>query len=154
MHERILLIVIGGTQPAWSPDDTQIVFSTCRGADCGIFKASSLGGDGGTLVIGELGSSPAWSPDGKRIVYQADADDVKQIFIVNADGTGKKQITAGTVPHVGAQWSPDGSTIFYCSPEGGAWGVWKMNADGSKAVKLANDVPPVEWAYERLAVSR
>jgi Tol biopolymer transport system component len=147
-------IVIGGTQPAWSPDDTQIVFSTCRGSDCGIFKASSAGGDAGTKVIGELGSCPAWSPSGNKIVYQADADGVKQLFVVNADGTGKKQLTSGTVPHVGAQWSRDGATIFYRSPEGGSWGIWRMNADGTNPKKIANDVIPVEWAYERLALSR
>lgn len=147
-------IVIGGRQPAWSPDDSQIAFTSCRGSDCGIFKASSAGGDSGKLVIGELASNPAWSPSGDKILYQADADNVKQLFVVNADGTGKKQLTSGLVPHVGAQWSPDGTAIFYRSPEGGTWGIWKMNADGSNPVKLANDVQPVDWAYERLALGK
>jgi Tol biopolymer transport system component len=147
-------IVSGGTQPSWSPDDTMIAFATCRGADCGIFKASSNGGDAGTKVIGELGSNPAWSPDGGKILYQADADGVKQLFVVNADGSGKKQLSTGTVPHVGAQWSFDGTTIFYRAPEGGSWGIWKMNADGTNPAKIVNDVMPVEWAYERLALGK
>jgi hypothetical protein len=29
-----------------------------------------------------------------------------------------------------------------------------MNADGSGQVKLKGDVEPVDWAYERLAVTR
>jgi len=76
------------------------------------------------------------------------------LFIVNVDGTGKKQLTSGTVPHVGAQWSPDGSAIYYRSPEGGSWGIWRMNADGSNPTRIANDVQPVDWAYERLALSK
>ena len=145
-------IVVGGSQPSWSPDDKQIVFSTCRGADCGIFIASSLGGDAGTKVIWELGSNPAWSPDGRRIVYQAEADGVKQLYTINPDGTGKKQLTNNTSIHVGAQWSPDGGAIIYRSTEGGSWGIWRMNADGANPVKLSNDMPAVDWAYERVAV--
>lgn len=147
-------IVIGGELPSWSPDDSQIAFSSCRGSDCGILIASSLGGDSGRLIVGELGTNPAWSPDGRKIVYQAEADKVKHLFVINADGTGKKQLTSGTAHHVGAQWSPDGYFIFYRSPEGGSWCIWRMNADGTSPVKLVCDVHPVDWAFERLAVSK
>ncbi len=108
-----------------------------------------------TMVVGGLGSSPAWSPDGKKIVYQADTDGIKQLFVVAPDGTGKKQLTSGTMSHVGAQWSPDGSTIFYRAQEtNGNWSIWKMNADGSNPRQVANDYPPVDWAYERLALGK
>ncbi len=147
-------IVVGGSMPSWSPNDQQIAFADCRGSDCGILRAGSLGGDEGTLIVKELGTDPAWSPDGNKIVYQADVDSIKQLFVVNIDGTGKKQLTRGTAPHVDAAWSPDGSTIFYRSPQSGDWGIWKMNADGSGQVKIIGNVEPVDWAYERLAVTR
>lgn len=147
-------IVIGGTQPSWSPDDKQIVFSACRGPDCGIYRASSTGGDIGTPVTIDLGSNPAWSPRGTQIVYQADVDGVKQLFVVNVDGTGKRQLTWGTQPRVGAQWSPDGTAIYYRALEEGMWSIWRMNADGSNPTRLISDVPPVDWAYERLALGR
>lgn len=147
-------MVIGGSMPSWSPNDQQIAFADCRGSDCGILKAGSLGGDGGTMIAKELGTNPAWSPDGNKIVYQAEVDSIKQLLIVNPDGSGKKQLTTGAAPHVGAAWSPDGGAIFYRSPEGGNWGIWRMNADGSGQTKLLGDVTPVDWAYERLAVTR
>ncbi|HEX9074718.1 MAG TPA: hypothetical protein VF932_03025 [Anaerolineae bacterium] len=146
-------IVAGGSMPSFSPDDKELVFHTCQSGTCGIYKASTSGGPL-TLVVGEMGGNPSWSPDGKRILYHADTDTVKQIFVINADGTGKKQITAGTVPHVDPHWSPDGNLVYYRSPEGGSWGIWRMNADGSNAAQITPSGPPVDWAYERLAVSR
>ncbi len=146
-------IVVGGSMPSWSPDDQQLVFQTCRGGNCGIYKVSASGGEP-VMVVGEMGGNPSWSPDGKKIVYHADTDTVKQIFVINVDGSGKKQITAGTIPHADPVWSSDGSVIYYRSPEGGSWGIWRMNADGSNPSKIAESGPPVDWAYERLAVSR
>lgn len=147
-------IIIGGSTPSWSNDASRIAFGSCRGADCGLLVANSLGGDAGKLIAGEFGAAPAWSPDGTKIVYQAETDQVKHLFIINPDGTGKKQLTSGTAHQVGAQWSPDGTTIFYRSSEGGNWGIWKMNANGTNPIKLVGDATPPDWAFERVAVGR
>ncbi len=142
-----------GWSPSWSPDDKFIVFQTCRGAQCGIFRISSAGGDAVPISTDD-GGLPAWSPDGKRILYQKDVDGVKQLFVMDADGSNKKQLTRGNVLNVSANWSPDGNFIFYRSPQGGQWGIWRMNADGSNPVRIANDMPPGDWPYDRIAVTR
>jgi TolB protein len=142
-----------GWSPSWSPDDSFVVFQTCRGSGCGIFRAPSAGGDA-TPIITDDGGLAAISPNGRTIVYQKDVDGVKQLFVISLDGSGKKQLTTGTALHVAANWSPDGNFIFYRSPEGGQWGIWRMNADGSSPVKLANDMPPGDWPYDRIAVSK
>ncbi len=141
-----------GFSPYWTPDDTQIIFVTCRGSGCGIYKVGSGGGDA-IPIITDDGGLPAMSPDGKRILYQKD-DGQKQLFIINSDGSGKQQLTSGAALHVSANWSPDGNFIFYRSPEGGQWGIWRMNADGSNPVKIANDMPPGDWPYDRIAITK
>jgi hypothetical protein len=142
-----------GQSPSWSPDDTELVFDTCRGNNCGIYKGNSGGGEA-IPVIADGGGLPAWSPDGKKIAYQAEIDGQKQIYVINPDGSGKKQLTSGAAMHVGPTWSADGQYIYYRSPEGGSWGIWRMNADGSGPVKLIGDVPPVNAGQERIAVTR
>ncbi len=87
-------------------------------------------------------------------MYQKDVDGPKQLFLINSDGSGKKQLTSGSAIHSSANWSPDGNFIFYRSPEGGQWGIWRMNADGSNPVKIANDMPPGDWPYDRIAVTK
>jgi len=58
---------------------------------------------------------PVWSPDGKTIAFssnRAGPANVGQIYIINPDGSGLHQLTAG--PHSLAQpsWSQDGQRIF------------------------------------------
>lgn len=142
-----------GESPSWSPDDTMLAFHTCRGSNCGIYKGSINGGDAIPIVTDD-GGLPAWSPDGKWIVYQKDVDGQKQLFLISPEGSGKRQLTSGPAMHVDAAWSPDGGYIFYRTPEGGSWGIWRMNVDGSNRVKLIDNVPPVNWPYERLSISR
>jgi Tol biopolymer transport system component len=67
-----------------------------------------------TGVSGNLGAShPTWSPDGSQIAFgqsKLAADGVKGLVgVVNADGTGERQLAEGQ----GAQWSPDGSRIAF-----------------------------------------
>lgn len=142
-----------GFSPHWSPDDTQVVFNTCTGNNCGIFKSAS-NANNPVPIVTDGGGLPAWSPDGKKIVYQAETDGQNQLFLINPDGSGKQPLTLGPAMHVSANWSPDGKFIYYRSPEDGTWGIWRMNADGTNRVRLINDVPPVAWPYERLAVTR
>ena len=142
-----------GWSPYWSPDDTQIIFQTCRGSACGIYKSNSAGGDAIPIVTDD-GGLAAYSPDAKMILYQKDQDGQKQLFLINPDGSGKKQLTSGASLHVSANWSADGNFIFYRSPEGGQWGIWRMNTDGSNPVKIANDMPPGDWPYDRIAVTK
>jgi TolB protein len=63
--------------------------------------------------------APAFSPNGKKIVYQSDVSGSFQIWVMNADGSGKTQLTRSrrlenTVP----SWSPNGSKIVFsrCRP--------------------------------------
>jgi TolB protein len=146
--------IVVGIGSSWSPDDTQLVFNTCRGSTCGIYRSLAAPGSEAVLVVGDNGAAPVWSPDGTQIVYQAEVDGNKQLFLINPDGSGKKQLTSGAAVHVSAAWSPDGAYIYHRSPQGGTWGIWRMNADGSNSVKLIDNVPPVDWAFERLAVTR
>lgn len=143
-----------GKSPSWSPDDTQFALDSCDMAShCGIFKVSAGGGPISPIVT-DGGGTPAWSPDGNRIVYQTSIDGQTQLFVINVDGTNKKQLTPGPDMHVAAAWSPDGSTIYYRTPQGGSWGIWRMNADGSNPTRLADTPAPVNPAFERLAVTK
>ena len=143
-------IVSGADNFAWSPDDQSIVYHACRDT-CGLYKVGIGGGDGIKLTSDD-GQVPAWSPNGKQIVYQKDVSGQRQLFVINADGTGSKQLTSGGAMHVSAAWSADSNYIFYRSPDASGWGIFRMKADGSEPVKIIANADPVDWSFERLAV--
>jgi Tol biopolymer transport system component len=67
-----------------------------------------------TGVSGDLGASfPVWSPDGSQIAFGGpklgEVTTFGQLGVVNADGTGERQIGQGQFP----QWSPDGTRIAF-----------------------------------------
>lgn len=80
-------------------------------------------------------ASPAWSPDGRRIAF---AEQVPpghlQIFVVNADGTGKTRLTRGSIQADDDRpaWSPDGSHLLF--ERSGR--IHVMRADGSNLRRI------------------
>ncbi|MBI3920925.1 MAG: PD40 domain-containing protein [Armatimonadetes bacterium] len=59
-------------------------------------------------------------------VYQHVGHSHYNLWIVNADGTGKRRLTNDTVDASSPKWSPDGSRIAYLREDG----LWVINADG------------------------
>ncbi|MBV8857584.1 MAG: serine/threonine-protein kinase [Acidobacteria bacterium] len=81
----------------------------------------------------------AWTRDG-RIVYHSLAGGSDDIWIMNADGTGQRQLTGGAGTNMYPVVSPDGRYVLYSSTEQGEnSGLWRMNLDGSDAKLLLRD---------------
>jgi Tol biopolymer transport system component len=54
---------------------------------------------------------PRFSPDGKSIVFISDRDGADNVYIMNADGAGLRQISFGRDMHTSPTWSRDGASI-------------------------------------------
>jgi Tol biopolymer transport system component len=156
VYKTIVDLGVQGNAPAFSPDGTQVAFAGCQSnsSTCGIFVVGADGGSARVLTT-DAGGLPQWSRDGKRIVYQASEGGHFNVFTVNADGTGRKQLTKGAGQDGQPIFSKDGAHIFWRSDQNGtSWAIFVMNADGTGARKVINDVPPSPdfWAWEPMAV--
>ncbi|MDQ3749987.1 MAG: winged helix-turn-helix domain-containing protein [Acidobacteriota bacterium] len=74
--------------------------------------------------------SPAWSPDATRIAFVDKAGGNSEIFIINTDGTGLKNLTNDPLPDSNPVFSPDGSEIIFTRNFYGTARLYRMNLDG------------------------
>ncbi|MFN7948330.1 MAG: protein kinase [Blastocatellia bacterium] len=77
----------------------------------------------------------AQAPDGS-IVYASDASGSADIWQMQADGSGQRQLTSGAGRNYGPVVSPDGRYIVFHSNRDGAWNIWRMDRDGGNLKQL------------------
>jgi len=72
---------------------------------------------------------PGNEPSGK-IVYACQVSgksDFNEICLINADGSGFRQLTSNGADNGWPSLSPDGQTVFYASTESGSWQIYKIS---------------------------
>jgi len=89
--------------------------------------------------------SADWSPDGSQVTFagkwRSGHGRQTALYIVNADGTGLRQVTPAGLGAESAQWSPDGRQIAFSSNRQANPQVWVVHPDGSglKGITSAAD---------------
>ncbi|MGB7922289.1 MAG: protein kinase [Pyrinomonadaceae bacterium] len=79
----------------------------------------------------------SWTPDG-RIVYTSNASGNPDLWVMDADGTNQKQLTADSSSNTFPAVSPDGRYVVFISERTGIPALWRMNIDGSNLKQLGD----------------
>ena len=137
--------------------DGRIAFNGCNywdtGSICGIQVADTHGG--------MPSSASGWPGDvptdnlGSQILMMSDRNGNWDVYSMNVDGSGLRQLTNHPGRDGLATAAPDGSAIAFLTDRDGVWSVYVMRPDGSDPAKLF-DLPgnfgsgDNDWFQERL----
>jgi len=141
-----------------SPIGDKIVFTSQRSGDLDIFSVN-LDGSELKQLTSDLGydGGPFFSWDGKKIVYRSyhpkTVEQIKrykalladeliepvqfQLWVMDADGSNKRQITNNKFANFAPFYHPDNKRIIFCSnlnsenPRRPDFNLWMINEDGS-----------------------
>ena len=145
-----LINLARGSNPSWSPDGTQIVFSFGLGRFRGdVSDICIMGANGANRVNLTQGRhnvnhSPVMSPDGTKIAFVSNRDNNSEIYVMNTDGKDPKNLTLHLDDDTCPTWSPDGTRIAFWSRQV-AEGVlnhsdiFVMDADGANRTNLTQN---------------
>ncbi len=84
------------------------------------------------------------SPDGTKVLYSVSYYSIpenkgnSEIFVMNTDGSDKKQITKTATREAAAKWMNDNEHIAFLSSETGTMQLWTMKADGSDRKQISD----------------
>lgn len=92
---------------------------------------------------------PSCSPDGAKILFSSKipfSSDDFDIYVMNADGSGKTQLIASSMDETHPVVSPDASMIAYSAGYlAGHEQIYIMNAEGSNLRNITNDNTHFYW---------
>jgi TolB protein len=144
-----------------SPQGDRIVFTSMRDGDLDIYSMQ-LDGSDVVRLTDEIGydGGPFFSPDGTKIVYRArhpsDPTEIEdyqalltdglirpsqlEIFVMNADGSDKRQITDLGAASFAPYFHPSGEKIIFSSnlgdPSGREFDLWMVDLDGDNPERI------------------
>ena len=110
----------------------------------GVFEISPKGENPTNVTAtlpGPIKKDPAFSQDGRRLAVAAGPSANTDIWVVNANGSGGTDLTAGGPEDTQPSFSPDGKRIAFTRSLGGNLDVFAMNANGSGVVDLTPTDP-------------
>lgn len=135
----------------WSPNGDKIAYlsSPSSGSYNDMWTMNADGSNKALLVhvSTHITYGHDWSPDETKIIFSVKQSCTSDsfwscnydLFEINSDGTGLRQITNTPYIEWHPQYSPDGKYIAYASIEDGNRNLWLAKSDWSERVQLATD---------------
>jgi Tol biopolymer transport system component len=109
----------GDNHPSWSGHSNHIAFQRDDCDPVEVWTVFRSGGQQEQLTSSpdfESGLSyrPQWSPDSDSIAFYATDDNHRiSVWVMDRDGSNKKELTPGTKAEIDPQWSPNSSRLVY-----------------------------------------
>ena len=110
------------TDPAWSPDERSIAFTSSRAGLYGVYVKNLVDGKEEPLTRGDPMVVDTWTPDGQSVVVRTVG---RAVYTVSVHGDHTPRLLVDT-PYTEDELhlSPDGRWVAFNSDESGRWEVY------------------------------
>lgn len=132
--------------PAWEPNGSRIAFCSDRGKTNNYLDiwVMNVGESAGAALKNLTATSvghhehPTWAAGIIAFTYRETPNDPGEIYIMNADGSNRTNLTTQPSDDMQPAFSPDGTKIAFVSDRSGYYHIYIMNVDGSGVRQLTN----------------
>ena len=142
--ESVRRLTNGGSDPCWTPDGHEIIYSAESGRDPDNRQAPSelwaVSVDTGQRrrIAAADGVQPRVSPDGRLVAFWGLPVDAagkefsganRDIWVQPVAGGRRVPIAAAESTDWNPVWAPDGHTLYFSSDRGGTMNIWQIAVD-------------------------
>jgi TolB protein len=128
------------TEGTWSPDGSEIYFTSDRGGSPQIYKISSVGGAPSRITFeGNYNARPRLSPDGKKLAIVHLRDGRYQIGIIDIEKRSLLVLSTGSQDE-SPSFAPNSDTLIYATRQDGLGFLETVTADGLIRQRLASQL--------------
>lgn len=82
---------------------------------------------------------PAWSADGSQIAFEVTDGAATNVFVADALGKNRRQVTNTDDFDGQASFNPNGKQLAFAAQKGSQWDIYSIDLDGTNLTRLTTD---------------
>jgi TolB protein len=123
--------------PAWSPDGSEIAFTSYRDGQQGLYSLDTSNGKVRQVIAMEgLNYGADWHPSGEELLLALSRSGNPEIYRITPQGKIIKRLTVSEAIEISPSWSPGGRDLVFTSDRTGTPQLYIIDSDGAGRRRL------------------